>query len=111
MIVDWIRFWVAAALMLMGLLTFITAIIGVFRMDYVLNRIHVAAKCDTMGILLTLLSLMIISGLNVSTLKLFLLIVFIWIVNPVASHLVAHLEAETNPDILAECEVVHFDAD
>ena len=111
MTTDWIRFWVSAILMFAGIFAFITSIIGVYRFSYVLNRIHVAAKCDTMGILLTLLSLMVISGLDISTLKLFLLVVFMWISNPVSSHLIAHLEAETNPGILEECEVIHFDFD
>ena len=108
---EWIRFWIAALLMLAGLMAFITSIVGIFRFDYVLNRIHAAAICDTMGILLTLLPLMLLSGLNFTTLKLFLLIVFIWLSNPVSSHLIAHLEVETNPDIMEECEVVHLDAD
>jgi len=111
MIAEWIRFGVAALLMLAGLLAFITSMIGIYRFKYVLNRIHVAAKCDTMGIFLTLLSLMVISGFNMTTLKLLLLIVFMWILNPVSSHLIAHLEAETNPDVVEECEVVHIDSD
>ena len=108
---EWIRFSVAALLMLAGLFAFITSMIGIFRFRYVLNRIHVAAKCDTMGILLTLSSLIVISGFNTTTLKLLLLIIFMWVLNPVSSHLIAHLEAETNHDIVEECEVVHLDSD
>ena len=108
---EWVRFGIAAVLMAAGLWTFITSMVGIFRFRYVLNRLHVAAKCDTMGILLTLTSLMVLSGFNFTTLKLFLLIVFMWMANPVSSHLIAHLEAETNPDIIDECEVVHYDVD
>ena len=111
MIWGWIRFWIVTLLMLAGLFVFITTMLGIFRFRYVLNRLHAAAKGDTMGIFLTLLSLMVLSGLNVTTLKLFLLIVFIWLSNPVSSHLIAHLEVETNQDILEECKVVHLDAD
>ena len=108
---EWIRFWLSALLMLAGLWAFITAMVGLYRFRYVLNRLHVAAKCDTMGILLTLLPLMIMSGLNFTTLKLFLLIIFIWLSNPVSTHMIAHLEVETNPEVMGECEVVHLDAD
>ena len=111
MIAGWIRFAIAAVLLVVGLLAFVTSMVGIYRFHYVLNRIHVAAKCDTMGVFLTLLSLMVMSGLSFTTLKLFLLIVFMWMSNPVSSHLIAHLEAETNPDIVEECEVVHFDID
>ena len=108
---EWIRFWIAAVLMTGGILAFVTSMVGIYRFHYILNRIHVAAKCDTMGVLLTLLPLMVISGFSFTTLKLFLLIVFMWMSNPVSSHLIAHLEAETNPDIVEECEVVHYDID
>jgi len=108
---EWIKFWITALLMLAGLFAFITSMVGIYRFRYVLNRIHVAAKCDTMGILLILLPLMIMSGFNFTTLKLLLLIVFMWLSNPVSSHLIAHLEAETNYDIIEECEVVHLDVD
>ena len=108
---EWIKFWISAVLMLAGLWAFITAMVGLYRFRYVLNRLHVAAKCDTMGILLTLLPLMIMSGLSFTTLKLFLLVVFIWLSNPVSSHLIAHLEVETNSDVVKECEVIHLDGD
>ncbi|MCL1834616.1 MAG: monovalent cation/H(+) antiporter subunit G [Oscillospiraceae bacterium] len=110
-VLQWIRFGTAALLMAAGLFAFVTSVIGIYRFNYVLNRIHVAAKCDTMGIFLTLSSLMVMSGFNVTTLKLLLLIVLMWLVNPVSSHLIAHLEAETNPDVIEECEVIHFDLD
>ena len=111
MVFDWIVFWIAAALMAVGLLSFVTSMVGIYRFHYVLNRLHVAAKCDTMGVFLTLLPLMLMSGLSFTTLKLFLLIVFMWMANPVSGHLIAHLEAETNHEIIEECEVVHFDID
>ena len=111
MTIGWIRFWIAAVLMACGLWAFVTSMVGIYRMRYVLNRLHVAAKCDTMGILLTLLPLMILSGLNFTTLKLFLIVVFMWMANPVSGHLIAHLEAETNPAIIEECEVIHYDVD
>lgn len=108
---GWLRFGFAALLMALGLIALLTTTLGLFRFHYVLNRIHVAAKCDTLGILLTLSSLMVMSGLNMTTLRLLLLIVFLWIANPVASHLVAYLEVATNPDVEQECEVIYHDAD
>ena len=107
----WIKFTITALLMAVGLWDFIVSMVGLYRFRYVLNRIHAAAKCDTMGILLTLMPLIIMSGFNFTSLKLFLLIVFMWLTNPVSAHLVAHLEAETNHGIIDECEVVYIDFD
>ena len=110
-ILQWIRFTIAALLMLAGLSSLFAATVGLFRFRYVLNRIHIAAKCDTFGILLTFASLMVIHGWNAVSLKLLVIIVFLWIANPVSSHLVAHMEVATNPRNGEEYEVMRYDAD
>ena len=111
MILQWLRFAAAALLMFWGLATLLATAVGVFRFRYVLNRIHVAAKCDTFGVLLTFSSLAIMFGWSVASLKLLLIIVFLWIANPVSGHLIAHLEVATNPKIRDECEVMRNDTD
>ena len=110
-VLAWIRFGLSALLMIIGLASLLATTVGLFRFHYVLNRIHVAAKCDTFGLLLTLSSLMLIFGFNSSSLKLLLIIIFLWIANPVSSHLIAHMEVATNPNIEDECEVIRYDAD
>lgn len=96
--IEWIRFLAGAAFLLFGLGIFAIEMIGVFRFRYVLNRMHAAAMGDTLGIGFSLLGLMIISGWNFTTLKLFLVIVFLWFSSPVSSHLIARLEVTTNED-------------
>ena len=107
---EWARFILAAILMSLGLLLLFATTVGLFRFKYVLNRIHVAAKCDTFGILLTFSSLILMTGWNITSLKLLLIIIFIWIANPVSSHLVAHMEVATNPNLSEECEVMPSDS-
>lgn len=102
---EWIRFLAGAALLLAGIFIFIIEMIGVFRFRYVLNRMQAAAMGDTLGIGCCLLGLMIISGLNFTSLKLFLVIVFLWFSSPVSSHLIARLEVTTNED-----EEKHYDS-
>ena len=110
-ILHWARFTLAALLMLAGMASLLATTVGLFRFHYVLNRIHVAAKCDTFGVLLTFSSMMLILGWNISSLKLLLVIIFLWIANPVANHLIAHMEVVTNPNIDEEFEVKRLDAD
>ena len=107
----WARFILAALLMLAGLSTLFATTVGLYRFHYVLNRINVAAKCDTFGVLLTFSSLIVIIGWDIASLKLFLIMVFLWIANPVSGHLIAHLEVATNPDIMEECEVKQYNDD
>ena len=89
-----------------GLFVFSVATYGLYKFKYVLNRVHVAAKCDTLASLLMLVGLMIYSGFNFITLKIFIVLVFLWLTNPVATHLVGQTEVITNEDITKECEVL-----
>ena len=101
-----IRLAVAAAAILCGLFVLGIATLGIFRFSSVLNRIHVAAKCDTLGALLVLLGLIVLGGPTALSLKLGLVVVFLWLTNPVASHLVARAEVATNDRILEDCPLV-----
>ena len=101
-----IRVIIAGILMLAGLFVLGIATIGIFRFSTMLNRIHVAAKCDTLGALLMLSGLIILSGWNVFSLKLLLVIIFLWLCNPAASHLVARAEVKTHPNINSICDYI-----
>ncbi len=101
-----IRVIIAGVLMLAGLFVLGIATIGIFRFSTMLNRIHVAAKCDTLGALLMLSGLIVLSGFTVYSLKLGLVIVFLWLCNPAASHLVARAEVKTNPNLEQICDFV-----
>lgn len=93
---DWLRFIIAALLILGGLCFVISSVVGVYRFKYVLNRMHAAALGDTLGILLIVLGLVVINGLNLTSCKALLLVVLWWLSSPVASHLISRLEVTTN---------------
>ena len=97
-VLEWIRFFVGAIFIIMGIATFTIELLGVFHLKYVLNRMHMAATGDTLGILLSLVGLMFMSGFSFTTLKLGLVIIFFWFSSPVSSHLISRLEVTTNPD-------------
>lgn len=104
-VVEWFRFLAGTVFLLIGLGIFIVEMVGVFRFKYVLNRMHAAAMGDTLGIGSSLIGLMIMSGFNFVTLKLFLIIVFLWFSSPVSSHLIARLEVTTNESLEKECRI------
>lgn len=95
---EWIRFFAGAILLLCGLGIFLIEMVGVFRFHYVLNRMHAAAMGDTLGIGFSLMGLILMSGFNFTSLKLLLVIVFLWFSSPTSSHLIARLEVTTNED-------------
>lgn len=104
MIIEWMQFLLGTGLLLFGMSVFVLELIGTFKFKYVLNRMHAAAVGDTFGIGVSLLGLMILSGFKFVTLKMGLVIVFLWLASPVSSHLIARLEVTTNEQIDEFCE-------
>ncbi len=104
-ILEWIRFVAGVGLLLMGLGIFILQIFGVFKFKYVLNRMHAAAMGDTLGIGVSLTGLIILSGFNFTSLKMALIILFLWLASPVSSHLISRLEVVTNEQLAEHCEL------
>ncbi|MCY6372054.1 monovalent cation/H(+) antiporter subunit G [Clostridium ganghwense] len=79
-----------------GLFFFMVGTVGILRFPDIYTRAHSAAKCDTLGAILSLTALIIYNGLNIVSLKLLLIIVFIWITNPTATHLIVKVKHEND---------------
>lgn len=99
MILSVIRLIIGIMLILSGLFVFLFELYGIFKMKYVLNRMHSAAMGDTLGLLLSLAGLMVLSGFNYTSLKFLLIIIFFWLSSPVSSHLLAKLVMRTDDKI------------
>ena len=96
MIIQWIVFAVTALLLTAALLYFTAAVIGVYRFGFVLNRMHAAGIGDSLGLLCAIAAVMIATGFRLDSLKLMLLIVFMWFTSPVSSHFLSQVEYYTN---------------
>lgn len=103
---ELIRVIISAVLIISGVLIVGIAVFGLFKYKYVLNRMQVATTCDTLGIMLILIGLIVLQGFSAATFKLLLIVAFMWLANPVSSHLISKVEIETNKDIDDECEVI-----
>ena len=90
-----IRTVLAMAFIALGLLVIAISILGLFRLRDALERIHAGAVTDTLGVLLVLTGLVILCGFTAHTLKLAVLLVILWLTNPVSSHLLARMELVT----------------
>lgn len=91
-----VRLILTAAFMVLGLFVCCVGVYGVFKLKYAANRMHAAALNDTMGISLCLVGLAISAPDVFAALKILLVVVFLWLASPVASHLLCRLEVETN---------------
>ena len=101
----WIRFIIGIIMILCGLIIFAIELFGVFEFHYVLNRMHAAAMGDTLGIALSMTGLIVLCGLNFTSLKMLLVVIFLWFASPVASHMLARFEVVTNEELHKECDI------
>ena len=67
----------------------VAASIGVVRFPDFYSRMHPAGQNDTLGQALILVGLIIYEGFSFVSIKLLLIIIFIFIVNPTATHAIA----------------------
>ena len=96
------RIAVAMVLIGLGVLTIGVSILGLFRLRDALERLHAGAISDTLGLLLILSGLGVLCGPTGHAAKLALLLVILWVINPVATHLIARMELLTGYDIDAD---------
>ena len=75
MIGEWIRFGLCAAFLLAGLFIMVVSIIGLYRFDFALQRIHAAALGDTLSLLLFTIGILIAVGFHAVAWKLVLVLV------------------------------------
>lgn len=93
-----VREIIAAISIIIGLFVFLCATFGVFRLKYVMNKMHAAALGDTMGLFMVVLGLIILSGNVFVIAKFILIILFFWLTSPIATHMLAKVELLTNKD-------------
>ena len=94
-----IRLIFSSVLFLLGALSVLIAVIGVYKFRFVMNRMHSAAIIDTLGLSFILAGLMIVSGSMDYIPKLALILIIQWVGSPMASHMVARLEVEYDPEL------------
>ncbi len=105
-----IRYIISALFIVMGIVVLAAAMVGNFRFGYVLNRMQVGATSDTLGAALIIFGLIVASGIGATTVKLVVMVAFLWFANPVSSHFLARTEIISNENITKECEVVRHDS-
>lgn len=66
---------------------------------------HATAMGDTLGIASCMLGLVIFSGFNMTSVKLLLIVIFLWFASPVSSHVLARLEVATNENLETHCKI------
>jgi len=63
--------------------------IGLIRLPDFFTRSHATGKADTLGVLLVLTGLMVYEGLTLNSAKMLIILVFVGLTNPTATHALA----------------------
>ena len=77
------------ALVCSGVFFLLTGAIGLLRFPDFLTRMHAAGKCDTLGSLLVVTGLACYDGIDLASVKMSLIAVFIFMTSPTATHVMA----------------------
>ncbi len=81
--------WIIAILLLLGSLIVLLAALGLVRLPDMFLRMHAATKSGSFGVVLILSGVLIYFGEWITSIKILLIVAFLFIKAPVASHLIA----------------------
>lgn len=96
---SWVVFGIVAALFAVAAVATIVAILGVYRFRFALNRMHSASIIDTFALFFVIVALIISAGEVYTSLKLILILAFMWVGSPISGHLVSKLEVMTDSEL------------
>lgn len=102
---EWIRFGLTALCVLGGCFALLSAIVGLFRFDFALNRLHASAIADTLALSLLVLGVMLAVGLHPLLWKLLLVVVLQWCTSPLSGHMLAQFEYRVNQNLEQHLEL------
>ncbi len=83
-----IREVIAAALILAGGAFMLVSAIGVIRLPDFYTRLHASSIGETFGLVLAGVGMVIHQGLNLTSAKILLIVVALFLVNPIGTHLI-----------------------
>ncbi len=72
-----------------GVLFIIIGLIGIFKFHNLYSRILSAADIDTVGLITILIGVAFVSGFNMFTLKVLLIIIILMVINPIVTSSIA----------------------
>lgn len=91
--------WIGVVLIGLGVLMMVWVTLNIFRLDFVINRMHITAMADSLASLLIFLGAALAWGLQSVSLKLILIIALQWITSPVCGHLIVQMEYAVVDDL------------
>lgn len=79
---------ISAAFLIVGVAFMFVSAVGVIRLPDFYTRLHASSIGETLGIILAGVGLVVYNGINFTSLKIILIIIALFLVNPVGTHLI-----------------------
>ena len=112
---------IAALLMGLGLIFLVGSMIGMLRLPDFYSRVHASGNSETLGTMLVFLGLAVYNGISITSAKLLIILMFIFVGNPIGSHILTKAAYKTGhpvwtknslpEDILPDGEIKGGEAD
>jgi len=84
---------IAYLFIILGLVFIFFGTLGIIRFPDIYTRLQTSSKCDAAGAVALLVGLMVREGLDSLSLRILIILVFLLLTNPVASHAIARSAA------------------
>ncbi len=84
---------IAYIFIFLGLVLIFFGTLGIIRFPDIYTRLQTSSKCDAAGAVALLVGLMVREGLDSLSLRILIILVFLLLTNPVASHAIARSAA------------------
>ena len=86
---------VAVLLMGTGLIFLVGSMIGMLRLPDFYSRIHASGNSETLGTMLVFFGLAVYNGVSITSAKLLIILMFIFVGNPIGSHILSKAAYKT----------------
>ena len=84
---------IAYLFIFLGLVFMFFGTLGIIRFPDIYTRLQTSSKCDAAGAVALLIGLMMREGLNSFSLRILIILIFLLLTNPVATHAIARSAA------------------
>ena len=92
--------------LVLGFLCFFASTVGVYRFKDFYTRLHAAGICESCGLLLCSIGLLIYQGFNQTGIKLFVVFMAVFLSSPIGTHIITKVAYKNDKRIVEDKEAV-----
>lgn len=90
---------VGTIFLVLGIFLYGIGVLGLIRLSEAFSRMHATTKCDTLGVGFVFVGVAFLTGISPALWHLVLIVLFMWLTNPTAAHVVAKMAYEHQQEV------------